>query len=528
MRRIFQIYGPFYRRHRWLLLGYLLLTVAHKSLAYLSPQTIQRLIDVCAAGDAAGFRTAVLLALALGVAFVPVLFFRYVVQYAAQNRADTLEREQILQDLLRLSLIDLKKKNLGHYVQLVSRDVEKAGGLAFYDGISFVGNLALAACMLGYMLKTDWLLSLLIVVTYPLFALATKRMVPRVERAEEAVIEAEEKLNTLTDELYTGGEEIRSTGAQAFFSERAKAGLSGLFRATERHNWLDNCYDLLCVNGLMNIANTLTFCIGGLRVLQGVISIGTVTLFALYFSSMWGSLEGVMEFFKAYRVKRVSLGRLAAFHEQPAEARAQAQGALDVFESLEVRDLRFAYGSRPVFEGFSMDLRRGERLLVTGENGSGKSTLGRLLVKLLIPSGGRIAYNGQIYADLDAQRLRARVLLVPAEPFLIEGAAEENLWDRPAAAARLPEALRGASVGQDGEGLSSGQKKQLQLARCLATDADVYILDEPFNYVDAAAKEDLWRYILEAFRDKTLVIISHDLFFEKDCTRRIRIDRAQS
>ena len=143
-----------------------------------------------------GFRTAVLLALALGVAFVPVLFFRYVVQYAAQNRADTLEREQILQDLLRLSLTDLKKKNLGHYVQLVSRDVEKAGGLAFYDGISFVGNLALAACMLGYMLKTDWLLSLLIVVTYPLFALATKRMVPRVERAEEAVIEAEEKLNT--------------------------------------------------------------------------------------------------------------------------------------------------------------------------------------------------------------------------------------------------------------------------------------------------------------------------------------------
>lgn len=46
--------------------------------------------------------------------------------------------------------------------------------------------------------------------------------------------------------------------------------------------------------------------------------------------------------------------------------------------------------------------------------------------------------------------------------------------------------------------------------------------------MDAAAKEDLWRYILEAFRDKTLVIISHDLFFEKDCTRRIRIDRAQS
>ena len=145
----------------------------------------------------------------------------------------------------------------------------------------------------------------------------------------------------------------------------------------------------------MNIANTLTFCIGGLRVLQGVISIGTVTLFALYFSSMWGSLEGVMEFFKAYRVKRVSLGRLAAFHEQPAEARAQAQGALDVFESLEVRDLYFAYGSRPVFEGFSMDLRRGERLLVTGENGSGKSTLGRLLVKLLIPSAGASPITGK-------------------------------------------------------------------------------------------------------------------------------------
>ena len=83
-----------------------------------------------------------------------------------------------------------------------------------------------------------------------------------------------------------------------------------------------------------------------------------------------------------------------------------------------------------MFADFSLEVRKGERVLITGENGSGKSTIARLLVGLLAPDRGTISYNGQNIASVDVAALREKVLLIPAEPFIVEGTAEENLWGR--------------------------------------------------------------------------------------------------
>ena len=110
-------------------------------------------------------------------------------------------------------------------------------------------------------------------------------------------------------------------------------------------------------------------------------------------------------------------------------------------------------------------------VLITGENGSGKSTIARLLVGLLAPDRGTIAYNGQNIASVDVAALREKVLLIPAEPFSVEGTAEENLWGRPGERA-LERFGRERRIEKNGGNLSGGQKKQLQLCRSLAASAE--------------------------------------------------------
>ena len=133
-----------------------------------------------------------------------------------------------------------------------------------------------------------------------------------------------------------------------------------------------------------------------------------------------------MDFFKEYRVKQVSLARLDDMHSMCSEEAAPRGEALPAFEKLTCDHVSFAYEDKPVFADFSLEVRKGERVLITGENGSGKSTIARLLVGLLAPDRGTIAYNGQNIASVDVAALREKVLLIPAEPFIVEGTAEET------------------------------------------------------------------------------------------------------
>ena len=144
-------------------------------------------------------------------------------------------------------------------------------------------------------------------------------------------------------------------------------------------------------------------------------TVGTIMTFSLYFSTLWNSVEGFMDFFKEYRVKQVSLARLDDMHSMCPEEAAPQGEALPAFEKLTCDHISFAYEDKPVFADFSLEVRKGERVLITGENGSGKSTIARLLVGLLAPDRGTIAYNGQNIASVDVAALREKVLLIPAE-----------------------------------------------------------------------------------------------------------------
>ena len=527
MQRMMRYFRQFYAQCGKAVLLYLLLTIVHKILAFISPPITQWLIDAAIAGNASEFWRMLIFEVLTTLAFMAALYLRNVHGDITENRVVAFAEKRTFSDMLRIPYKELRKKPLGHYLHMIDRDAEKITGLAFYDIIVFVTNIIMTIAMIVYLLYCDWVLTLIVLFVPPAFVLLSKLQLPRLERCQEDVIAQQENLNDKLDECYNGNESIRASNAENYFLKRFEGAVGQWFHAKKAYVRADNQYDILSVTGLMNFADSAIYCLGCWRVLQGEMTVGTIMTFSLYFSTLWNSVEGFMNFFKEYRVKQVSLARLDDMHSMCPEEAAPRGEALPAFEKLTCDHISFAYEDKPVFADFSLEVRKGERVLITGENGSGKSTIARLLVGLLAPDRGTISYNGQNIASVDVAALREKVLLIPAEPFIVEGTAEENLWGRPGERA-LERFGRERRIEKNGGNLSGGQKKQLQLCRSLAASAEVLILDEPFNFIDREAKEAFWNEILQTFSDRTLIVISHDPFPGKDCDRRVEVGQKSS
>lgn len=526
MKNIRNFFRDFYHDHGWMVWVYVILVVIHKTLAFLSPLMLEKLINAIIEGKS--FHALLRLTmwnLSVDILFVIALYARNYFRNRAENRINFMEHNRIMQGLLFVPLLRVRKKTVGQYVHMVERDADSVTGLAFADFTVLITNILLSFAIFVYMICTDWILALIVLASFPIFLIITKLMIPRIEKAEKAVIEQEEQVNDVIDMLYAGNDSIKAANAQDYFANMANRFTKKLLHLKNRYAMQEELYDSLFVNGLMNMVNILVFCIGGFRVLQGAISFGAVNTFTFYFSTLWSNVEGFMSFLKQYHVKQISLNRLSEFYEEAHEDTMEQSAVLPAFEQLQLQNVSIALDNSLMLSRFNLTVNKGEKILIAGENGSGKTTLARLLVKLIQPCEGCITYNGINYQEIAATKLREHILLVPAEAFIIPGDYAENIWSE-AGGVSVPETFIGKMIEKDGANLSSGQKKRIQLDRGTRSNAEVVIFDEPFNFLDNSSKHLVWETICKEFEGRTILVISHDSFIAEECDRIIKIEKA--
>ena len=229
---------------------------------------------------------------------------------------------------------------------------------------------------------------------------------------------------------------------------------------------------------------------------------------------------------------------VAAVGDAVGDADAEAVGDADgdaVGDAVLVADgLRRAFGGLVAVDDVSFRLPRGRTLGVIGASGSGKTTLARVLLGLEAPDGGTVTLGGEPWVPLrerDRRHRRRRVTAVVQDPgatfderWTVERVLADALSDGDARTARGALGARvDAALGQVGLGpalrgrsprtLSGGQRQRLAIARALATDPEVIVLDEPVTALDATV-QDAVLTLLERLRDSTgvaMVFVSHDL-----------------
>jgi osmoprotectant transport system ATP-binding protein len=195
---------------------------------------------------------------------------------------------------------------------------------------------------------------------------------------------------------------------------------------------------------------------------------------------------------------------------------------------VEFRDVRFAYDGRPVVNGVSLALERGTVLALVGRSGAGKSSLLKLVNRLLLPDAGAVLVEDRDTRAWDPIRLRRRTGYVLQEVgllphFTVEGnvglVPRLEGWPAERIRQRTHDLLRLVGLPPDEyarrwpRDLSGGQRQRVGVARALAADPPILLMDEPFGALDAITRAELQREFRRIQREvlKTVLIVTHDL-----------------
>ncbi len=290
--------------------------------------------------------------------------------------------------------------------------------------------------------------------------------------------------------------------------------------------------------------------IGGHDVVSGRITPGQLSAFVIYSVVVAGSVGAISEVIgdlqRAAGATERLFGLLAIeLHIRPPAAPVAlpvpARGALS-FDSV-----RFHYPSRPdgaALEGFSLDVRPGERVALVGPSGAGKSTVFQLLLRFYDPQGGGVRLDGVDVRDADPVEVRRRLGLVAQDPVVFSANAWENIrYGRPdasdaevraaAEAAHalefldaLPEGL-GTFLGEKGVRLSGGQRQRLAIARAILRDPPVLLLDEATSALDAESERMVQDALDRLMRGRTTLIVAHRLATVLNADRIVVMDQGR-
>jgi ATP-binding cassette subfamily B protein len=278
---------------------------------------------------------------------------------------------------------------------------------------------------------------------------------------------------------------------------------------------------------------------GGRLVIAETITLGDFVAFSGYLAMLvWPT--AVMGWILTLAQRgAASMSRLADIlgAEAVVTDRPDATPVDSLKQGIEFRNVSFNYGDTAILNDISFQVWAGETIGITGEVGSGKSTLLRLLPRLLPLLDGMLFIDGRDINSLNIASLRQMIGYVPQEAFLFSrtiaenisyGIAEENAQEGIQTAARQAGFLEeitafpqqfDTQVGEKGVTLSGGQKQRLAIARAVAGNPALLLLDDPLSAVDAGREEEILNELGQFYTGRTVLIVSQRVSAFRDCSR---------
>jgi len=348
------------------------------------------------------------------------------------------------------------------------------------------------------------------------------------QRSMERQFKQNMQKNSLLVEIITGLETIKSSLAQGRMKKLWEDVVDIGSRESARSRRLASLANTgtLFITYLIN-AGVIVW--GVYLIIEGQLTQGGLIACVILVSRSLGPLMQLASMITQMQRSRVALKALHLIMQIPVEqSETQVAQSGELTPDLSLEQVRFTYpGSpRPALDTINLRIRLGERVGVVGATGSGKSTLARLLVGLYQPQEGGILFGGVDIRQLDQAELRDRIAYLPQENILFYGSVRENIalgnpWLNMRQLTQAAE-LAGVAdfvkkhplgydmpVGERGSGLSGGQRQAVALARTLARDPEIFVLDEPSSNLDMESENRLMLRLQTHMRDKTLIVMTH-------------------
>ncbi|MFC7840207.1 ABC transporter ATP-binding protein [Streptomyces sp. NPDC057382] len=442
-------------------------------------------------------------------------------------------RLKIFAQLQRLGLDYYERELTGRIMTRMTTDVDALStflqtGLvtAFVSVVTFFGIMVA-------LLVIDVQLALVVFATLPPLIIATfffrRASVKAYELARERVSAVNADLQESVSGLRIVQAFRRERDGGRRFAERSHS----YRQARIRGQWLISVY-FPFVQFLSSVAAAAVLIVGGARVDDGTLAIGSLVAYLLYIDLFFAPVQQLSQVFDGYQQATVSLGRIQELLREPTSTKSAAAPVevTSLRGEIAFEGVHFAYGAAEQGEaalgGVDLRIPAGQTVAFVGETGAGKSTLVKLVARFYDPTAGRVTVDGTDLRELDLTSYRHRLGVVPQEAYLFQGTVRDAIaYGRPdatdaevEAAARAVGAhemiatLEGGylhAVAERGRNLSAGQRQLIALARAELVDPDVLLLDEATAALDLATEAQVNQATDRLAGRRTTLVVAHRL-----------------
>jgi ATP-binding cassette subfamily B protein len=454
---------------------------------------------------------------------------RYVTRVFVSGTSRQIEydlRNDVYSHIQTLDQRFFHENQTGDLMARVSNDITTVREILGPGLMDLGRSILLFIAGLAIMLAIDVKLALLAAAPLPLITLMFVWVGQVVEKRYYAVQSRFGDLATFVQENFSGARVVK-----AYVQEENEADAFGRqtreFEEANMH-WARlsmALWPLLAV--LIGLSQVIVLYVGAVEVRNGGITVGEFVAFNSYIVLLAMPMVNLGWTLNMYQQAAASMVRVEeVLSRKPLIVDAvETQPVPAIRGSISFERVSFGYFNRPVLHDVTLDVPAGTTLAVVGPTGCGKTTLVSLIARVYDVKSGRITVDGQDLRHIPLQQLHEAVAFVPQESFLFSATIQENVaWggdvdqeaiDRAVQLSQLvndlsqlPQGMH-TMVGERGVSLSGGQKQRAAIARALAREAPILILDDALSHVDAYTEERILAGLRGFIAGRTAVIIAH-------------------
>ncbi|HEY9184402.1 MAG TPA: ABC transporter ATP-binding protein [Salegentibacter sp.] len=444
-----------------------------------------------------------------------------------------------------LSLNFYKKNRTGDLMNRISEDVTKVrmylGPALMYS----VTTLTSSVVVLIFMIEAAPLLTLYTVLPLPVLSFAIYKISVAIHKRSTVVQQYLSKLNTFTQESFSGIAVIKSYGIEQQtnkdFTELSNGSRDKNIALVKVQAFF---FPLMVL--LIGISNVLVIYIGGRQYINGLIDLGVIVEFLLYVNMLTWPIASIGWVTSLVQQAEASQERINEFLDVEPEITNPKETPDDIGGNIAFKNVSFTYDDTNItaLKNISFEINNGETLAIIGKTGAGKSTILELIGRLYDVEDGEITIDGQNIQELNLESLRKSIGYVPQDAFLFSDSIKSNIkfGKTDATEEEIIEAAKNASVhkniigfskgydtvlGERGITLSGGQKQRVSIARAIIHDPKILLFDDCLSAVDTETEEEILSNLFRISTNKTTIIVSHRISSAKNADKIIILEGGQ-
>ena len=440
-------------------------------------------------------------------------------------------RKDVFHNVINLHYGFFVKNKTGSLITRITTDTYYLSGAMANTYTALIKDSLTLIVLVGNMFYQNWKLAFLSIIVFPIAIIPIRVLGKKIRKVTKNLQHQVGNLASILEETFKGIKNVKSFNAENFEIKRINKEISFARELNFKQEKI-TARSRPFTETLGSMAAGLAIFGGGVFVINDNMTAGELMSFLVSLMLAYAPLKNLINVNVTLQGGLGAASRIFEFIDMKNDVRGGNE-ILNRFEKIEFEKVKFKYPNshKDILNEISFVIQKNKKIALVGPSGSGKSSLMALMIRLFDNQEGNISINNNNIQKLKLANLRKIFSLVTQDTVLFDGSIYENIKYNSSSSKRniedaikfscvndfvddLPEKLE-TNIGENGVKLSGGQRQRIAIARALAQQNQVILLDEPTSNLDLKTEATLFKN-LSNLKNKTLIVIAHRLSTIKD------------